>query len=119
MPLRFEDLLVYQRALEVVDDLYRIIKSFPKEENFILGDQLRRAGISIVLNIAEGSGRTKKEFNHFLNTARTSCYECVAALQIAQRQKYLSSTEYNKSEIKLVELIKMLNGLKNSLLTKN
>ncbi|MBI5466493.1 MAG: four helix bundle protein, partial [Candidatus Kerfeldbacteria bacterium] len=78
MPLRFEELIVYQKGLTVVDSIYHLTKSFPREETFLLVSQLRRAAISIVLNIAEGSGRTKKEFQHFLNTSRTSCYECIA-----------------------------------------
>ncbi|MFZ5390753.1 MAG: four helix bundle protein [Patescibacteria group bacterium] len=115
MSLRFEDLKVYNQSLNLVGEIYQIVKKFPKEEQYILVDQLKRASISIVLNIAEGSGRSKKEFNHFLNTSRTSSYECVAALQIALRQNYLSLEEYTNLEDKIVSVIKMLNGLKKSL----
>ena len=87
----FEKLLVYRKALDLVDKIYSLTSKLPKEEDFVLTSQLRRAAISIVLNIAEGSGRTKKEFGHFINIARTSCYECGAALQIALRRNYITN----------------------------
>ncbi|HBV33451.1 TPA: four helix bundle protein [Patescibacteria group bacterium] len=87
----FEKLLVYRKALDLVDKIYSLTSKLPKEEDFVLTSQLRRAAISIVLNIAEGSGRTKKEFGHFINIARTSCYECEAALQIALRRNYITN----------------------------
>ena len=59
MALRFENLQVYQKSLRAVDEMYRLTKPFPKDELFLLVSQLRRAAISIVLNIAEGSGRTR------------------------------------------------------------
>jgi len=65
----FESLKVYQRALEYVDFVYKTTKSFPKEEIFSLTDQFRRAATSICLNIAEGSGGTKAEFNQYLKIA--------------------------------------------------
>ncbi len=119
MSLRFEDLQVYQKSLTVVDELYKVTKSFPSTELFLLTNQLRRAAISITLNIAEGSGRTKLEFQHFLNIARTSCYECVAALQIAERQGYLPKPSYQKLEGMITEVVRMLNGLKQGIKPKN
>lgn len=115
MPSHFEDLLVYQKALNFVDEIYTLTKGFPRDETFLLVDQLRRAAVSITLNIAEGSGRTKREFNHFLNTSRTSCYECVAALEIARRQQYIKQDVRDMSVSNVEEIMRMLNGLKNSL----
>jgi four helix bundle protein len=115
MPFRFEQLNVYQKALDFVDVIYKVAQQFPQNELFILTSQLKRAAISIVLNIAEGTGRTKKEFRYFLDIARTSVYECVACLEIAKRRGYLSSPDYLKLYSMANEITKMLNGLKNSL----
>jgi four helix bundle protein len=68
----FESLKVYQKALDYIDFVYTATRSFPKTEVFSLTDQLRRASISICLNIAEGSGGSKAEFNKFLKIARRS-----------------------------------------------
>ena len=70
----FEDLRVYQLVLELVDRIYELTKNWPREEVFGLTNQLRRAIVSILLNIAEGSSRTKKDFKHFLDLARASLY---------------------------------------------
>ena len=62
----FENLKVYQKSLAYVDFVYELTKKFPKEEIFSLANQFRRASVSICLNIAEGSGGSKAEFNQFL-----------------------------------------------------
>ena len=82
---RFEKLRVYTNAMQLVRDVYSIIKQLPIEENFGLADQLRRACISIVLNIAEGTGGLgDTEFKSFLRNALKSLYETVAALKVAE-----------------------------------
>lgn len=81
----FENLKVYQRGLEHVDFVYKITKTFPKEEMFSLTDQFRRAATSICLNIAEGSGGSKSEFNQYLKIARRSTRECIAISEISHR----------------------------------
>ncbi len=86
----FEKLNVYQRALDYVDFVYRITKKFPKEEMFSLTDQFRRAATSICLNIAEGSGGTKPEFNQYLKISRRSVRECIAITEICFRQSYIT-----------------------------
>jgi four helix bundle protein len=110
----FEKLNVYKLGLEIVDEIYLLAKKFSKEELFALVNQLRRAVISIVLNIVEGSGRTKKEFSHFINMARTSGYECIACREIAKRKKYINETEYREIYDKITIEIKMLSNLKRS-----
>jgi len=114
MGFDFEELEVYQKALMFTDDVYRLTKSFPAEERFGLVDQLRRAAISITLNIAEGSGRTKRDFYHFLRNSRASCYECAAVVHIATRRTYLSSAEQERCLAQLTSLSKMLSGLMRS-----
>jgi four helix bundle protein len=83
---------------------------------FGLTTQLTRAAVSISLNIAEGSSRTKKEFRHFLDIARGSCYECVAILTITKNQLYISEKEYKQLYGELNILTKKINALKSALL---
>ncbi len=111
----FEKLRVYQDALELVDEIYKLTKKWPIEERFGITDQIRRASVSTVLNIAEGSSRTKKDFAHFLDMARGSCYECVAALSISRKRLYISNEENQKMYDKLNELSRSLNALKKSI----
>jgi len=115
MAFNFEKLEVYQEAVEFTNELYNLAKKFPPDEVYGLTAQLRRAGVSIALNIAEGSGRLKKEFRQFLRAARTSIYECIAILQISLRQKYLSIEEYELFDAKGDLLAKRINALIKSI----
>jgi four helix bundle protein len=111
----FEDLKVYQKALEYVDFVYAITKSFPKAELFSLTDQFKRASVSICLNIAEGTGGCTAEFNQFLKISRRSVRECLAITEIAYRQHFIDNQSREKSGNLCAELSKMLSGLMNSL----
>lgn len=112
---RFEELRVYQEALLFIDLIYTLSHTFPKDELFGLTNQLRRAAVSIALNIAEGSSRTKKDFCHFLDLSRGSCYECVATLTIAKNRKYIAEKEYWQLYEECNKLARMINALKRSL----
>jgi four helix bundle protein len=86
----YRDLVVWQKAMELVTEIYKATERFPKEEIYGLTSQLRRAAISVPSNIAEGQGRlTKKEFHHFLGYARGSLLEMETQLLIAQNLGYL------------------------------
>ena len=111
----FENLKVYQRALEYVDFVYEMTRNFPKAEILSLTDQFKRASISICLNIAEGSGGSKVEFNRFLKIARRSVRQCVAITEISYRQKFLDDKVKQQSRNFCSELSKMINGLMKSL----
>jgi len=111
----FENLKVYQKALEYVDFVYEMARDFPKAEIFSLTDQFKRASISICLNIAEGSGGSKVEFNRFLKIARRSIRECVAITEISCRQKFIGDKVKQQSRSLCSELSKMINGLIKSL----
>ena len=111
----FENLKVYQKSLDYIDFVYEITKNFPKTENFALTDQLKRASISICLNIAERSGGSKIEFNRFLKIARRSLRECIAITEISYRQKFMTKEIKQRSRILGLELSKMINGLMKSL----
>lgn len=112
---KFEELRVYKEALQLVNSVYDLTHNWPKDELFGLTNQLRRAAVSVSLNIAEGSSRTRKEFRHFLDLARGSCYECVAILEIAKNRKYINENEYFDLYEKCDKLARMLNALKTSL----
>lgn len=112
---KFEDLNVYQDALRLSSDIYKITAGWPKQETYGLSDQLRRAAVSIALNIAEGSGRKTNDFRHFLDMARGSCYECVATTTIAKNQGYVSDHQHELLYKKLESLSKMISALKKSL----
>ena len=111
----FESLIVYQKALEYVDFVYKVTKGFPKTEIFSLIDQFKRASISICLNIAEGSGGSKPEFNQFLKIARRSVRECIAISEISYRQNFISSETKQQSRSFCSELSRMITGLIKSL----
>ena len=114
----FEDLKVYQKALDFIDEVYETTRGFPKQEMYTLSSQYVRAGISIALNIAEGSGDTDAQFNRYLQIAIDSVRECVVCSTIARRQKYITVDQDNKARIKLVELSKMISSLQKYLKNK-
>ena len=116
MAFRFEDLQVWQKSLDLCDQVNQLTKNFPKEELYILTSQIKRAADSVVLNIAEGcTGQTKAVFKVFLGYALRSGIEVVSCLFIAKRRGYIEEpvfTEYyNEYEI----LVKMITALRNSL----
>ena len=91
---RFQDIKAWQEAREVVKRIYTITRSGELGKDFILRDQMRRAALSIVLNIAEGFGRgTDKEFRQFLMLARGSVAELQSALYVALDQQYISQSD--------------------------
>lgn len=112
---KFEELRVYQETLIFIDLLYALSKSWPREELFGLTNQLRRAAVSIALNIAEGTGRTKRDFRHFLDLSRGSCYECVAILTIAKKRSYISEQKFQETYEYCNKIARMLSALKNSI----
>lgn len=113
---KFEELNVYKESIKLASKVYELTSRWPKTENHALSDQFRRAVVSISLNIAEGTGRKINDFRHFLDLSRGSCYECVAILQIALNQNYISSQEYHRYYEELEVISKMTSALKKSLL---
>lgn len=112
---KFEELNVYNEAINFVDLVYSSTDNWPKTETFGLIDQIKRASTSVVLNIAEGSGKTKTDFQHFISISRGSVYECVAILTIALRRDYISKKEFESMYEFCNKLARMLTALKNSL----
>ena len=116
---KFEDLKVYQKALDLVDLVYKTCNEFPNSERFGLSSQFIRASVSIALNIAEGSSDTDKQFNRFLQMALDSVNECVVCSTISLRQNYISNEVNDDIRAKLVELSKMIISLQKHLKSKN
>ena len=112
----YRDLIAWQKSMDLVEMIYTITRTFPKEELYGLTSQVRRAAVSIPSNIAEGEGRnSKKEFSQFLSIAYGSLSEVETQIMIANRLRY---TENNKCEAVMkscTEIGKIINGLKRSL----
>ena len=108
----YKDLVVWQKAMDLVTEIYRSTSTFPRQEQFGLTSQLRRAAVSIPSNIAEGQGRlSEKEFRYFLGQARGSLMEVETQIQIAQNLGYLEA-EQSKEQLKsCAEVGRILNGL--------
>lgn len=111
----FERLEVYSKALELTNQIFLITENWPKLYLFNLTDQLRRASLSIPLNIAEGSSRTKNDFKHFLGIARGSCFECIPIIEIASKRKLIDEIKKKELYNTLDSLARMLSSLKNSI----
>ena len=115
----FRQLIVWQKAMTLVTDIYRATQSFPGDERFGLTSQLRRAAVSIPSNIAEGQGRlTLGEFRQFLGYAKGSLCEVETQLLIAQNLGYFPGPPRSLLD-NLNEVARLLNGLLNSLTTDN
>ncbi len=111
----FEKLEVYQLSMSLIEDVYSLTRTFPKEEMFVLGAQIKRAVISVALNIAEGSIKTKKDFARFVDISLGSLVEVKTALKIALNLKYISSNEIESSNNKIDKIFIKLLSLKKYL----
>ena len=115
-----KDLLVWKKSIDLVEQIYKFTKQFPKEELYGITNQMRRCAVSIPANIAEESGRKNKaEFIQFLHIALGSASELETHLIISQRLGFLSSNSYDEIMNALNEIIKMICGLINSLNSLN
>ncbi len=112
----FRKLKIYQRAIEFAVEIYKLSKTFPNEELYGLTSQIRRAVISISLNIAEGSGNdSEKEFKRFLEIALRSAYEVMACLEIALRLNYCERKDFDRLIAEADEIAAMITGFSKSL----
>jgi four helix bundle protein len=113
----YRDLIVWQKGMDLVVEIYQLTKDFPKEELYALRSQLQRAAVSIPSNIAEGQARgaLPSEFTRFLRIALGSLAELDTQLELAIRLSYLTTDEIIKAKNLSLELRKMLFGLINSL----
>lgn len=108
---KFEDILAWQKARELVREVYSVTTEGQFARDFGLKDQIRRAAVSIMLNIAEGFARkTNREFSPFLVIAHGSAAEVQAALYIALDQAYVSAAEFDRLYQRAEETSKMILG---------
>jgi len=116
MAFKFENLKVWQSAVELSGQIYDLTEKFPKKEMFILTSQIQRASDSIALNIAEGStGQTNPEFKRFLGMALRSAIEVVSCFYLAKRRSLITLVEFDYFYNYLTELIKSIQALRKSI----
>ena len=107
------DLVAWQKAMELVKEIYRATRTFPREEVYGLTSQLRRAAISVPSNLAEGHGRSsRKEFHLFIGHARGSLLEIETQLEIARDLGYLAASDAARLLARASEVARMVNGLR-------
>ena len=112
----YRELMVWQKSMQLVTNIYESTECFPKSELFGLSSQLRRAVVSVPSNIAEGQGRdSTKEFVHHLSFAYGSLMETETQVQIAYNLGYLRQIELDRLLLQTAEVGRMLNGLSRSL----
>ena len=112
----YKDLVVWQKALELVEMVYVVTSRFPREELYGLANQLRRAAVSVPSNIAEGHSRhSTAEFRHFLSIASGSLAEIETQLLIARRLNYIEPETLQNLLANHTEISKMTSALKNKL----
>ncbi|MGD0788437.1 MAG: four helix bundle protein [Terracidiphilus sp.] len=116
MAQAFQDLAVWQRAMEMTVCVYGLTKTFPQDELYGLTSQLRRASVSVASNIAEGRGRmTDGEFRQFLGMAQGSTYEVQTQLLLVRRLKLGNEEMVKRAENLCIETSKMLGAFIQSL----
>ena len=106
---------MWQKAIDLTSEIYKLVKQLPIEEQYALSDQMRRAVVSIPSNIAEGRGRgTKKEFVRYLLMSRGSLWELSTQLVICEKLHYLEQDQLSDAKQLIQEISKMINALANS-----
>ena len=108
----YRQLVAWQKAMQLVSEIYKATETFPRHELYGLTNQLRRAAVSIPSSIAEGQARfSSKEFHHSLSHARGSLVEMETQILIAQELRYVPSNQANSLLRRTAELGRILNGL--------
>ena len=116
---KFRDLIVWQKSICFVKDIYNLTAKYPKSETFGLISQIQRAAVSIPTNISEGCGRNSdKELSRFIDISIGSSFEIETLLCISLELKYIEQFEYDKFIKELYEIQKMMYGLKQKLNNK-
>lgn len=112
---KFEKLDVWKKAVSLYEDVHKSASSIGRDEQFSLGEQIRRAYLSLSTNIAEGTGRDNdKEAKYFYNVAKGSIYEVVSLLHVMKARSYLASESHGALYGRCDEIARMLTGLINA-----
>lgn len=116
MSFKFENLIIWQKAMDYGESIFELSRQFPKGELYNLTSQIRRAADSVALNISEGSiGQTDLEFKRFIGMAIRSLAEVVTCLHKASRRKYISEEEFKDHYEYAFNLMNMMNAFKNKI----
>ena len=112
----YKDLIVWQKSIDLIDDVYRLCRAFPKSETYGLSSQIQRAAVSVAANIAEGSGRdSTKDFIHHLAFSLGSLAEVETYLVVSLRLEYAIKASVLSLESKCDEIGKMIRSLQKTL----
>lgn len=118
MSFQFENLTIWQKSLDLSIKVSELVKSFPKEELYVLSSQMKRAADSVVLNIAEGStGQSKKEFNRFLGISLRSVIEVVSCLYLAKSRQLINDEQFKVHYDESLVITKMIQSFRKTLTT--
>ncbi|MCB4808826.1 four helix bundle protein [Tamlana sp. 62-3] len=113
---RFEELKIWQKAMNITENCYKVTENFPSEEKYGLVSQLRRSAISVPSNIAEGAGRnTNGEFKQFLGIANGSSFELLTQLYLSKRLNLIKEESVRPIIDEVIEVTKMNYSLQKSL----
>lgn len=113
LDFNYRKLIVYSKSKDLVKSTYSLLKKFPKEEQYALCDQIRRAVISVPSNIVEGNARASgKEKARFFDIAYGSLMESLCQLEIAKELHYISNEELLSIELQVQEIAKLLSALR-------
>ncbi|SMD32426.1 four helix bundle protein [Reichenbachiella faecimaris] len=116
MGFKFEKLDVWKKNIDLSIEIHNMTKKWPKEEIYVLTSQIKRASDSISLNLTEGStGQSNAEFSRFLGYAIRSALEVVNCLYPGNGRELIDQREFDQFYDKLTDIVKMLQGLRNSL----
>lgn len=113
---RFIDWQIYTESQDLFKNVHEIVKNMPKEYRFEIGSQILRSSLSVILNIAEGSGKgSDKDFNRYLDIAMGSLYETLACVDTLRSIKVVSEQQFSLIEEKIEKLASKIGAFKNKL----
>ena len=116
MAFKFEKLKVWEKAVDLSGEVSDLVKTFPKEERYVLSSQIQRSADSIPLNIAEGStGQTDAEFKRFLGISIRSGIDVVGCLYLGKKRNLIDVNQFDHFYLLLTDLIKAIQALRNSI----
>lgn len=119
MNTNYKNLKVWEKSINLVNEIYRLTSSFPKEELYWIVSQIRRSAVSVSSNIAEWAWRNwNNEFKQFLHIAKWSCFELQTQIIISLNLGFIWNEEFNSLDSELTEIIRMIQWLIKALNSK-
>jgi four helix bundle protein len=116
MKFKFESLIIWQKAMDYGESIFKLTNNFPKEETYNLSSQIRRAVDSVALNISEGAiGQSNPEFKRFVSFSIRSLAEVVTCLHKAYRRNYITEAEFNEHYEYAFNLMNMMVAFKGKI----